>query len=361
MSLIAIVLDVELAPSRGGRAAVLRRPPREAARGRAAAPAAGAGRPDDRRGRPGAADGRRLRGAVRGTRRASSSRPLGSSWSRAETRLAVWCWPIAGMLGSSSARCRGRTRARSRCPPRRRPRCRRMWSSSPSSAREAARSSYSTCSPRPSLETATSCPKASARATMARIDALDPADAALVRRAAVLGLSFQPDRLEDVLEAGTPVPDERFWDRMSVVFAREPDGHVRFRRPALQEVAYSSLPFKLRRELHLAVGLRLEREQTGDHDANAAVLSNHFALAGDHARAQRYALIAAESGEREVRPRRRGASLPASDRCGAGVAVRDRRSGAGRRMGADGRRAAMRGRAGGGKPGLDRGAAPAAR
>jgi tetratricopeptide (TPR) repeat protein len=80
---------------------------------------------------------------------------------------------------------------------------------------------------------------------------------------------------------------------MSVVFAREPDGHVRFLRPALQEVAYSSLPFKLRRELHLAVGLRLEREQAGDHDANAAVLSNHFALAGDHARAQRYALIAA--------------------------------------------------------------------
>ena len=136
-------------------------------------------------------------------------------------------------------------------------------------------------------------PEGVGAATMARIDALDPADGAVVRRAAVLGLSFQPERLEDVLEAGTPPPDERFWDRMSVVFAREPDGHVRFRRPALQEVAYSSLPFKLRRELHLAVGLRLESEQAGDHDANAAVLSNHFALAGDHARAQRYALIAA--------------------------------------------------------------------
>jgi tetratricopeptide (TPR) repeat protein len=69
---------------------------------------------------------------------------------------------------------------------------------------------------------------------------------------------------------------------------------VRFRRPALQEVAYSSLPFKVRRELHLAVGLRLEREQTGDYDADAAVLSNHFALAGDHARAHRYAMLAAD-------------------------------------------------------------------
>jgi hypothetical protein len=49
---------------------------------------------------------------------------------------------------------------------------------------------------------------------------------------------------------------------------------------------------KLRRELHRAVGLRLEREHAGD--ADAAVLSNHFALAGDHVRAQRYASIAAK-------------------------------------------------------------------
>jgi tetratricopeptide (TPR) repeat protein len=137
-------------------------------------------------------------------------------------------------------------------------------------------------------------PESVGAATMARVDALDPADGALVRRAAVLGVSFAPERLEDVLAPDVSPPDERFWNRMTVVFAREPDGHVRFRRPALQEVAYSSLPFKLRRELHLAVGLRLERQQDGDHDANAAVLSNHFALAGDHARAYRYAMIAAQ-------------------------------------------------------------------
>jgi class 3 adenylate cyclase/tetratricopeptide (TPR) repeat protein len=137
-------------------------------------------------------------------------------------------------------------------------------------------------------------PESVGAATMARIDALDPADAALVRRAAVLGLSFPFERLEDVLPPDVGPPDEGFWDRMSVVFAREADGYVRFRRPALQEVAYSSLPFKLRRELHLAVGLRLEREQGADHDAEAAVLSNHFALAGDYARAHRYAMLAAQ-------------------------------------------------------------------
>ena len=84
-------------------------------------------------------------------------------------------------------------------------------------------------------------------AAMARIDALDPADRAIVSRVAVLGMSFQPSRLPDVLAPDIPVPDDQFWDRLSAVFAREGDGHVRFRRPALQEVAYSSLPFKLRR------------------------------------------------------------------------------------------------------------------
>ena len=136
-------------------------------------------------------------------------------------------------------------------------------------------------------------PQSVGAAAMARIDALDPGDAALVRRAAVFGVSFHPDRLADVLAPGMPPPDEAFWERMSPVFARESNGIVRFRRPALQEVAYQSLPFKLRRRLHQAVALRLEREQGGERDVNAAVLSHHFALAGEYRRAHRYAMLAA--------------------------------------------------------------------
>jgi tetratricopeptide (TPR) repeat protein len=62
----------------------------------------------------------------------------------------------------------------------------------------------------------------------------------------------------------------------------------------LQEAAYASLPFKLRRELHQSVGLRLEHDQRRELDADPAVLSHHFSLAGDHARAHRYAMAAAE-------------------------------------------------------------------
>jgi class 3 adenylate cyclase/tetratricopeptide (TPR) repeat protein len=130
-------------------------------------------------------------------------------------------------------------------------------------------------------------------ATMARIDALDPRDGAVVRRAAVLGINFHPRRLADVLAADVPLPEEGFWDRLSGVFAREPDGHVTFKRPAIQEVAYASLPFKLRRELHMAVGLRLEHDAGHELDAGPAILSHHFSLARDYARAHRYAMAAA--------------------------------------------------------------------
>lgn len=131
-------------------------------------------------------------------------------------------------------------------------------------------------------------------ATMARIDALDPRDGAVVRRAAVLGLTFNPRRLADVVAADMPLPEDGFWDRLSGIFARDADGHVRFRRPALQEAAYASLPFKLRRELHSAVGLRLEHDQGRDSDADPAILSHHFSLAGDYPRAHRYAMLGAK-------------------------------------------------------------------
>ena len=136
-------------------------------------------------------------------------------------------------------------------------------------------------------------PEGVGAATMARIDALDRRDGVVVRRAAVLGMTFKPRRLLDVLDSDTAPADDGFWDRLSTVFVREADGQVRFRHPAVQEAAYASLPFKLRRQLHMTVGLRLERDLGVEADADPAVLSQHFALAEDHVRAHRYAMVAA--------------------------------------------------------------------
>ena len=204
-------------------------------------------------------------------------------------------------------------------------------------------------------------PESVGAATMARIDALDPRDGAVVRRAAVLGINFHPRRLADVLDADMRLPEEGFWDRLSGVFAREPDGHVRFKRPAIQEVAYSSLPFKLRRELHMAVGCGSSTTRSRAR-CRAAILSHHFSLAGDYSRAHRYAMAAADAGDRtrSRTPTRRGCIGGRSRRGGRTVAARTQRS-LGGGVGAAGRGAAQRRRAGAGGQGAHRGAPAAAR
>ena len=198
-------------------------------------------------------------------------------------------------------------------------------------------------------------------ATMARIDALDPRDGAVVRRAAVLGLTFHPRRLADVMAPDIPLPEEGFWDRLSSVFGREADGHVRFKRPALQEAAYASLPFKLRRELHKAVGLRLEHDQGRELDADPAVLSHHFSLAGDHARAHGYAMAAAKRATERfshadaARLYRRAIEAGRADR------GRGRPGGAGGGVGGARRSAPRDRRAGGRDASADRGSPAGAR
>ena len=131
-------------------------------------------------------------------------------------------------------------------------------------------------------------------AAMARIDQLDPRDRTLVRRASVLGVSFHPGRLPDVLPEGTDPPSAETWSRLSGVFAVDPDGHVRFKRPALHEVAYEGLPYRERRTLHASVGAALERDARDNVDAEPAVLSLHYFLAADWERAWRYAITGAE-------------------------------------------------------------------
>lgn len=131
-------------------------------------------------------------------------------------------------------------------------------------------------------------------AASARIDALDAADRGLARRASVLGLSFRPSRLRHVLEPGQPAPDAAAWERLSDLIVAHPDGYLRFRTPIVCEAAYLGLPFSVRRTLHAAVARVLEADLGREVDADPAVVSMHFSLAGDHRRAWDYALMGAE-------------------------------------------------------------------
>lgn len=131
-------------------------------------------------------------------------------------------------------------------------------------------------------------------AAMARIDQLDPTDREIVRRASVLGVVFHPRHLGDVLDEGAPGLDPLVWTRLTEFFEDEGEGYLRFRRAIVRDVAYGGLPFRLRRRLHRAVGERIERELEEGEEEASDILSLHFFLAGDPAKAWRYARSAAD-------------------------------------------------------------------
>ena len=139
----------------------------------------------------------------------------------------------------------------------------------------------------------TELPESIEAAALARIDRLHHADRAIVRRASVLGVSFHPRHLEDLGE-DVPAPDRETLDRLAAYFVEEAHGYLRFRRQVVRDVAYAGLPFRVRRELHAAAGARLERELGPAAEDEAARLCVHFLVAGRHAKAWRYARLAAD-------------------------------------------------------------------
>jgi class 3 adenylate cyclase/tetratricopeptide (TPR) repeat protein len=137
-------------------------------------------------------------------------------------------------------------------------------------------------------------PESIEAAAMARLDLLAPSDRALIRRAALLGRTFEPRMLVEVLDDGVSWPDDRTWARLWRYFEVQNDGAVHFRSAVVREAAYAAMTYRLRRRLHAVVGKRLEHEAGGAADEQAAVLSLHFERAGDHRRAWHYARIAAD-------------------------------------------------------------------
>jgi class 3 adenylate cyclase/tetratricopeptide (TPR) repeat protein len=131
-------------------------------------------------------------------------------------------------------------------------------------------------------------------AAMVAIDTLAPDDRSLVRRASVLGLSFHPRFVTDMLEGGERVPDDGTWARLSAVFEDDGDGFVRFRRAIVRDAAYSGLPFRTRRHLHRLAGERLERELFPATDEASGILSLHFYVAEEYEKAWTYARTAGD-------------------------------------------------------------------
>jgi len=140
-------------------------------------------------------------------------------------------------------------------------------------------------------------PESAEAAAMARIDALAPEDRAVIRHAAVFGLTFQPRMLSWFAdESESPPPGPATWDRLQDLFDDDGDGYLRFRRSLLRDAAYEGLPYKLRRRLHGMVAARLE-EEFDNPEESAGILSLHYVIAGEYQPAWRYATLAGKRAE----------------------------------------------------------------
>jgi len=138
-------------------------------------------------------------------------------------------------------------------------------------------------------------PDSAEAAAIAQIDGLAPEDRAIVRRAAVFGITFHPRMLVWFIDDGDElrVPN---WERLGELFEEEPDGYLKFRRSLLRDAAYEGLPYKDRRRLHAIVAAHLEQEMDYPEEA-AGILSLHYLAAGEYEPTWRYARIAAERAE----------------------------------------------------------------
>lgn len=130
----------------------------------------------------------------------------------------------------------------------------------------------------------------------ARVDELGALPRQLLRSASVLGRSFRPEILAEVLD-GAVTLDAATRDVLGEFL--EPDGpdRVRFRHALLRDSLYGSLAFKRRRQLHLRAGRAIERAAHGEVAPIAHVLDLHYLEGHDYERAYRFARLAGDDAQ----------------------------------------------------------------
>ena len=108
------------------------------------------------------------------------------------------------------------------------------------------------------------------------IDRLAPTDRTILRYAAVLGATFDPDLLRRWPSARTSTSTTTVWARLGGLVQRGADGHLRFRNTLIRDAAYEGLPYRRRRVLHARVGETIEARAGGQRSTRSRVLALHF-------------------------------------------------------------------------------------
>jgi class 3 adenylate cyclase/tetratricopeptide (TPR) repeat protein len=120
----------------------------------------------------------------------------------------------------------------------------------------------------------------------AEVDRLAPTDRTILRYAAVLGTSFDPELLAAAVSRDVDL-DEGVWARLDSLL--EPDGtELRFRNSLIRDTAYEGLPYRRRRALHNRVGEAIEERAGETPDEETGVLAIHYFEAQRWDKAWRY-------------------------------------------------------------------------
>jgi class 3 adenylate cyclase/tetratricopeptide (TPR) repeat protein len=128
----------------------------------------------------------------------------------------------------------------------------------------------------------------------AQIDELHPLTRRLLRFSSVLGRSFRVTIFNELVAPENILLDAATRRDLAGFLEDDGPGRVRFRHAMIRDVAYSGLSFQRRRELHLRAGEAAEQASGANPEGASDVLALHFALANDHVRSWKYALIAGD-------------------------------------------------------------------
>jgi class 3 adenylate cyclase/tetratricopeptide (TPR) repeat protein len=130
-----------------------------------------------------------------------------------------------------------------------------------------------------------------------QIDALPPHSRRLLRYAAALGESFEPSVFAEVVADPALCDARAISARVDGLVDALRDGRAAFRHRLVREVAYRTLPFRVRRDVHARAAYVLERA-TADDAHRAGVLSMHCFHAEQYEKCWAYARVAGEHAYR---------------------------------------------------------------
>lgn len=126
------------------------------------------------------------------------------------------------------------------------------------------------------------------------IDTLPALPRQLLRYSSVLGRRFRRVVLSEYLEPEDFHLDAATEKELSRFLEEEEEGRLAFRHNVVRDIAYESLSYSKRRELHERAGDVIERQAEADPNAVAEYLSFHYSASGQYEKAWQYAKVAAD-------------------------------------------------------------------